>query len=152
MTQDFDMEIAEPYRAGYNPEFVERVLKKRNFDSSEEPKPEKVPMPHVRIRGVPSWVSNLINRTAEEFELWHPGEIVSRNTSRDALRARAKVAYECRRKDVNISFTQIAKWLRRDHTSILNLVARHAAGNGLPDLTGLDLKAKAERARKHSAR
>jgi chromosomal replication initiation ATPase DnaA len=66
--------------------------------------------------------------------------------------ARNEAIYQIKAAHPNLSFPQLGKWFRKDHTSIIHSLARHAEANSLPSLTRYDIHAVDERNRLSAAK
>lgn len=148
----------------YNPSFVlkarerrrqEAIEREREIERQKEREREerkrlaaeaaaRDPLGPLRRAGFPGWAINIICRVAAKHDI-APTTLIT-SPRRAVAYARYEAIYEMKREKPSVSSSKMGRWFRRDHTSILYGIARHAAINNLTQLSNFDASGKIARA------
>jgi hypothetical protein len=95
----------------------------------------------ITVRGVDRPMAQIIEETARLHGLTSR-DLVSQSRRKELVRARQEAMYRCASETEN-SYPRIARAMKRDHTTVLHGVQKHAERNGLPLPRGMQLEGRA---------
>lgn len=81
------------------------------------------------LKTMPEWVADIITDCARREGI-RPADVILRDRSKAAVRARHEAMYLVKAMKPHLSSPRIASWFRRDHTSVLYAIAKIEALHG----------------------